>query len=149
VRRIAFLGVVALLAVGLAGLALAARTRTPARAPAAQTRMPARARNAARIVPGRVAHAATPTVVASAGSTCYVSVPYCSETPCVQFVRGGGSAVYVLPGIVPARPAVSCQARARAKQARPPGVVVAVPAHGAALQGILPGLAHRLSSRGP
>ncbi len=36
-----------------------------------------------------VASAHAPSAVAAAGTTCYVSMPRCSEVPCVEFIRSG------------------------------------------------------------
>jgi len=60
----------------------------------------------------------TPTVPAVSGSTCFVSVPECSQTPCVELI-GAGSATAVYAPTVPA-PRTSCG------RAHNPGVVTAV-----------------------
>jgi hypothetical protein len=93
VRRIAFAGVVvAVLAAGLAAVLLAAHPGATARAAGAATARVARARPRLILPP-------------TGGSACYVGLPDCSLTPCVEFTAAASqSAVYLLPGVRQTQP---------------------------------------------
>jgi len=158
VRRIALAGLVmvAVTAVLVAGTS-GNGARAAAGGPAVRVSPPpgrVGARTPAVQRPGRVAPAPSVTVPSVSGSACYVSIPECSQTPCVELIgAASATAVYTTPaaGVQRARPLSGC-GRARTG----PGLVTAVPRppssalrrlnpYGAALKS----LAHRLQRSFP
>ena len=125
-----FAGVlVAALAAGLAGLGLAARPGTAARAASVS-----RAAHRTRVAPS---------VSVAGGSTCYVGITACSESPCVEYVGATSSAVYALPAAGLAQPIRGCPGQGRrAKAGASPGLATLARA-------VTAGLAQRLASPGP
>ncbi len=129
---------VVVLAAGLAGLALAGRSGPAARAasvsPVAHRARAAQATRATR---------RAPSVSAVSGSTCFVGVPYCSESPCTEYVAVPSSTVYVVPAIRQAQPIRGCSGQRRRSRA------AASAAFPDSLQVITAQLARRLAAQHP
>lgn len=131
VGALAAIAVAAVLAVGVGAHTVHARA-APSRSSAART-------------------ATTPTVTVSpvAGHTCYVSVPRCSQNPCVEYINAHAVLITPAPGVRLATPARCPSATGPGNGAltvTPRGRVgpaTAFPNFGAAL----PGLAHKLQAR--
>jgi hypothetical protein len=112
VRRIAFGGLVLIGVAVAAGLVLwlaifSVHENHASGAVTATARL-----SAAVVVTPAPRHA--PTAQATEGSTCFVSVPECSEQPCVEFVQSANTTAVYVP--TPARPV------ARSRSHCPPAV---------------------------
>ncbi len=121
--------IAALIAVGVLAAGIGARTVSARTAPAAVRAEPRSSTAPHRNLP------------AAGGHTCFVSVPRCSETPCVEYIQSATATVAraLLPGIRLASPRCGSPKHAtkRMRTPTPP----------ATLNLALPALAHQLQAR--
>jgi hypothetical protein len=120
--------IAALVAAGVLAVGVGARTVSARPAPAAVRSQPRSAATPHRSVP------------AGGGHMCFVSVPRCSETPCIEYIQSAPAAVVrtPVPRARPASPRCGPPKR-RTKVSRTP---TATPDFGLAL----PALAHNLQA---
>jgi hypothetical protein len=96
----------------------------------------------------RTATAPTATVAPDAGHTCYVGVPRCSQTPCIEYINAQAVLITPVPGIRLATPARCPSTTGPGKGAvtvTPRGRVGPAPIPNFAQN--LPALAHKLQAR--
>jgi hypothetical protein len=150
-RFLVVVSVLVVIAVGaVAAVSLGAHAvHAQAAGSAASAARPAATHRVTRPPAARVATTPTITVPAQAGHTCYVSVPRCSQTPCIEYINAHAMLIAPAPGVrlaTPARCPSATGPSTGALTATPRGRVgpaTASPNFGAAL----PGLAHKLQAR--